>query len=231
MILKLVTLPNTLQGPSGDDYHGQVPARARLAAPDAQFSTLGDLNLVYTDIFRSAAASLAAMGSKRGVQAPGYSGHGYGLSFDLDIDACCKDKSYFALCRALEDRGWFCHRRDGQRGSEDWHFNWFGLISPSLYLGKVEVSDPATWSRAIEYRICERYGDQFAPTPAQIQVALTSLGFYHGILDGQLGHESFAAIQAFQHAWKLVEDGIAGPRTQRTLAYVSAGIEINGVTS
>lgn len=229
MQLKLMKLPPLL-GPSGDGYHGKMPTRALFAEPNVGRATVlleqETGGLVYTDFFRTADAQLAAHEGKRGTQKVGYSGHGYGYSFDLEVDATLFRHAwnYDFLIRYLEDRGWHCHRRDGQRGMEDWHFNYFGPDAAQRYLMLADPTQPVTWGRPVEAKIREQYDQDFFLSPTDVQTTLAKLGIYKGEIDSKMGPLTRAAITAFQRAWQLVPDGIPGVMTQRTLAYVAADV-------
>jgi peptidoglycan hydrolase-like protein with peptidoglycan-binding domain len=54
-------------------------------------------------------------------------------------------------------------------------------------------------------------------TSRQIQMALKAGGYYSGEIDGILGPRSREAIRKFQQDQGLVDDSIAGPRTQAVL--------------
>lgn len=51
----------------------------------------------------------------------------------------------------------------------------------------------------------------------QLQRALASLGLNPGAADGVFGAKTEGAVQRFQRQNGLVDDGVAGPRTLRTL--------------
>jgi hypothetical protein len=224
MILQLADLPTiAVRGVyTIDGIPGRMPARALYLHPDAARSFLDDLAEAVTvsDVFRSAESSLAAVRAGRGAKPPGYSGHNYGLSIDLDIPATSKavgatTKKNLDLWMA--QRGWVCHRSDYAPASwkpianEAWHYNFL----PGHTWGK---SSPA----ALEARIVELYGAQFVLDEKAQQVALATLHLYHGAIDGELGPLSKEAIRAFQRTWGLPETGKADARTQRTLAFVAS---------
>jgi hypothetical protein len=224
MELLLAELPETLKHYTGKP----VPKWMRVMHPDAAASLVqlekDTGGLSYTDIWRSAEVSLAARASKQGVQPPGFSGHNYGFSVDLDIDGILKAKkwTYAQLTAVMENHGWYCHRRDGQYGkSECWHFNYFGPL-PERFLKAIDPKKASTWSAGVEKRIVEVYGEDFELKPTTIQYSLKQLKMYVGAVDGQMGPITTAAIKAFQRAWGLTPDGQAGPKTQRTLAFVAA---------
>jgi hypothetical protein len=239
MLLRLAGIPKgILHGPDHDDYNGQVPTRALFMAPDAgqmllQWNIDCKGQLIITDIFRDADASLRAVEGKSGTLPPGFSGHGYGLCIDFEIKDTlraigCTYPSFLDLAARY---GYYCHRRDGQRGSEDFHFNYLGTASPEQYLELADLNDHTTWKEPVEMRVQERYGSYFRLEPAEVQRALADCKerFYDGAIDGILGPKSAAGIVAFQQRWRLKSDGVAGPITQRTLAYVTAQSQIVGL--
>ena len=194
MNLYLSQLPQ-LRGPShgtdGKMYHGQVPPRALFLSPDAAHA-LGPRSasggLPYTDVFRSAEASLAACQAKPDqAKPPGFSPHGFGLAVDLDLDETLATKgwTYAQLLVVMSRYGWFCHRRDGSAtGSEAWHFNYLGP-NPALYLAMASKYDHRSWARPVEERIVERYAKHWqARDPRQLQQMLAQLGHYQGAIDG-----------------------------------------------
>lgn len=232
MILELAPLPDSIRGPADPDYKGRVPTRARFLHPSAAESFVAleaaSGGLIYTDIFRSADASLAACKSKRGCQRPAYSAHNFGLAFDLDLDATEKSlkASYKELTDLLKRYGWFCHRRDGAAtGMESWHFNFLGETAGDYLIEA--TAEHSTWSIPVEKRIAELYGDSFHLANADMQLALTKLKMYSGELDAKIGPLTIAALRAFQRAWGITEDRIeVGGVTQRTLAYCAATVEV-----
>jgi hypothetical protein len=230
VILRLATMPATLLGPNDADYKGTVPKRMRYLAPDVGAALLAlekDVGtLVYTDMWRSAESSLVARRVKRGVQPPAYSPHNYGIAVDLDLHATMKLRGwkYNYLLEVMKAHGWFCHRRDGL-GPDDmeaWHFNYLGDDSDK-YLTHVDIDNHVTWANAAESRIYERYGQQFVLSPKEIQTSLVQLHMYKGDIDENVRSLLCReAVMSFQRAWGLAEDGDPGPKTQRTLAFVTA---------
>lgn len=233
LLLRLSELPPLL-GPKGDDYHGQVPTRALRFLPEAAPLLLRankDLGgMVFTDIFRGADASLHAVQTKPGTLPPGYSPHGFGLAFDLDVHATLMrlNMRYPELVDQLAERGFFCHRRDlDSTASESWHFNYLGPNAARYIQLAYPVTDHKTWKRPVESYIQELYGaDLMLDELQDVQRELAVLGFYSGALDAIWGPLTLTAIKSFQRAWGLKEDGMPGIVTQRTLAYVSANIKI-----
>lgn len=202
---------------------GRMPARALFLHPDAAHSFVQHLSrqVVVSDVFRSAESSLAAVRSGRGAKPPGFSGHNYGLSIDIDVKATWSalkgpsvrlDKG--VLDAALEALGWYCHRRDRLMNPECWHYNWLGVGMPI---------DPKHHSTAmyIEGHILALYGNRFVLDATGVQDALSKCGMYHGAIDGEFGPISREAVRVFQRAWGLKADAVPGPATQRTLAYVA----------
>jgi putative chitinase len=55
---------------------------------------------------------------------------------------------------------------------------------------------------------------------AKLQAQLQDLGFSPGLIDGNFGPATEAAVLAFQKSQELLADGIAGPRTQGALGLV-----------
>ena len=228
MVLHLQRLPAVrgIYGPNRD----LMPRRALLLHPDACASFLGleaTNPLVYSDIFRSAESSLAAVQAGRGAQPPGYSGHNYGLAVDVAVDETLKRHGwkYAQLLSFLAERGWHCYCRDGKRGKEDWHFNFLGTNAGRI-LQLVDPTRRSTWATAAELLIKTYYPDALTLSPGGIQQCLAKIGFYRGEIDGLLGPLSRQAIAAFARAWGLDPEATLSPRLQRTLAYVSAELRI-----
>jgi len=69
----------------------------------------------------------------------------------------------------------------------------------------------------------------------KLQSALKTKGFDPGVIDGQFGLGTEAALIAFQKSENLPADGIAGPQTQAALGLIAAGVistfQIANVTS
>jgi len=211
-------------------YAGGVKLPRRLAflrpeAADALHALQADHGrMVLTDAFRSPEASLQAMTEKRGVQPPGFSLHNFGIAIDVDVTSTMKRWacSYETLLRRLAEFGFFCHRPDLKRGSEDWHFNYFGDAAPK-YLARIRAGEARTWALPGEDRIVDLFGASFVVEPKRAQEILARLGMYQGEIDGIFGPRSRAALQAFQRAWAIRDvSGNLDARTQRVLAVVTA---------
>lgn len=206
-----------------------MPDRMLRLHPDAAVSFAAmeaKTPLVYSDVWRSAEESLRACQEKRGVQPPAFSAHNYGLAVDVAVDATLARTgwTYQNLLDFMAKFDWHCYRRDGKLGSESWHFNYLGSESTAAL---VKAGTGNAWSMAAEHMIQFYYGAQLALTPLEVQQALKELRIYNGPLDGDIGPRSKTAIQAFERAWVLAEQGVyANPRMQRTLAFVTADLDL-----
>lgn len=205
-----------------------MPDRLRWLAPDVAKSYANITHVVVvSDMLRSAESSLQAIREKRGAQPPGFSGHNYGLSIDIDISA--SRKRLGALIGApkglatkaqldnwMNDCGWFCHRIDHQVAFEAWHFNALGIgtvISPKV----------KTTAGYIEAEIKKRFESNWTDVSnVELQHMLAELKLYKGEIDGLIGPRSKEAIRAFQRTWGLKETGVADPKTIRTMVFVTA---------
>jgi len=195
---------------------GTIPERMRWLDWGAR-TAFDDIRgfAVVTDMFRSAESSLLAIKTKKGSLPPGFSAHGFGRAIDVDVDRSmkrAKTKTKKAFDELMASFRWYCHRSDHERDREDWHFNY--LITPPK--GKFSGDD-------VEREILDAYRHELALNKTQVQEGLQELRFYGGAVDGKHGPLTKQAITLFQRAWGLPQDGIAGPRTQRTLAYIAWG--------
>lgn len=226
--LNLVSVPNVLgiYGASKDVF----PARMARLHPDAAAAFLEaekglGVRLRVSDMFRTAEQSLQARAQKAGVQPPGWSLHNYGIAIDIATDDMLKATKLTKpdLDDRMEQYGWFCHRKDGKRGMEDWHYNYLGKGEAAAPFLKASAASTNT-SAAGDAKILSLYADQLALTPVEVQECLAHLKLYNGELDGVIGKRSKEAIMAFQRTWKLQPSGQIDKKTERTLAYVSADI-------
>lgn len=225
--LKLIRLDHTqiagIYGTGGDKF----ASRMAFLYPSAAESFLKLLaehgsNIVLSDMFRSSTASLnrkypTGRLPKLGVARPAHSAHNYGFAIDIAVDRTmdalgCSKATLDAL---MESYGWYCHRMDHKRGSEDWHYNFLGS-NPGILPKENRTSG------AVERHIAVRYGQAWDLQPHQIQACLKAVGLYDGDLDGKLGPLSITAVKAFQRTWKLSADGKVGPLTGRMLWYRAA---------
>lgn len=230
MLLKRI--PNVLgiygTGKGGIPAGDYFPPSASLLHPDAADDFLAlqqalGQRLRVSDVFRSPESSLSAMQSKAGVQPPGYSGHNFGFSIDVAVDAVLKALNVTKpqLDEKLKAFGWYCHRKDGARGFEDWHYNHFGRgAKADPYLAACAAS--TTTAAGVEKRITDLYGPAFTLDTTELQVLLKKLKLYGGDIDGDFGPRSREAVLAFERTWKLPVDGKPDPKLMRTLATVAS---------
>jgi hypothetical protein len=199
---------------------GRLPERMRFLHPEAAASFVNFIpGVTVSDMFRSPEASLAAVRAKRGAMPPGWSGHNYGLSIDLDVKATMKILLLTKrdLDEWMESHGWYCHRRDHKLAFESWHYNFLGpgtVISPKVH----------STSGYIEAKIQRLYGSMLVENMTDkklVQIQLKKLHLYNGEIDGSFGPLSKESLKAFQRTWGLQPNGVMSTKTGRTLAYVS----------
>lgn len=191
-----------------------LPNRMRYLHPIALCSIRDFFeNLVFSDIFRSPAASMAARKRKKGVQKPGWSAHNFGLAIDIAIQATLRKTgwSYRTLVEKLQELGWVCYRRNFTRGREEWHFTF---------------SAKAPGSRAVEEVIMRYYKKSFDYDLVNGQIYLSKLRLYDGEIDGLWGNLSSQAVSLFQKQWDLRATGRMNPRTKRLLAVVGSTLTV-----
>jgi len=172
---------------------GTIPSRMRWLRAECAASLPPDL--VFSDLFRSPASSLEAVARGRGALPPGYSCHNFGGAVDLDVDATMRRLGYTKkrLDEYMAAAGWYCHRSDHKRGSEDWHWNYL----PSPPSGRLS-SDEA------ERHLVDLYEAQWSALRSDLhaeQTALAALGLYRGAIDGIVGKQTRSARAAFSSAW------------------------------
>jgi hypothetical protein len=225
--LRLKKIPGVegIYGKTGNFF----PASAALLYPDAADAFVAAnaaLKVRVSDMLRSAEESMKARQEKRGVQPPGFSGHNFGLAIDIDVEVMLKRGKLTKpkLDEAMRSFGWWCHRRDGLRGMEDWHYNFLGKkAAAEPFLEKAYKTSTAG---AVEAKIKAVYGDELVLTPVEMQEALKKMRFYSGAIDGAIGPRTTAALAAFQRAWSLPDTGKMDEKTERTLAFVSCSTTI-----
>lgn len=222
MNLALQQLPETLKG----------KARAKVLAPDAAAALLAlekdTSGLVYSSLWHDATSSLWARRFRLGAPLPGYDPHGYGMALTLDGDTILAEKKigYEDLLYLMKRRGWYCHRRDGKpKEQTSFEFNFLGENADEY--SSLATFDPLSWDKPIEKKVHEKYLKDFALSPAMIQSALLSLGFFHGTVNGEYDAYMREGIVAFQRAWQLPETGTPNITLQRVLAFVSATVTIS----
>jgi Putative peptidoglycan binding domain len=222
--LRLIPLPPSIQGIYGPEKN-TLPERMRYLHPDAAASYMameaGPHRLRVSDMWRSAEASMRARAEKRGVQPPGRSGHNFGFCVDLDVDWMLSRYrwSKAELDQYMNANGWYCHRKDHERDSESWHYNFFGP-ERDKYLDATRGS--TSTAPGLERKIQDVYGGSFALTPLETQTALKTLRLYGGAIDGDLGPLAREAVMAFQRTWSLPSHGEVDADTQRLLAFVTS---------
>lgn len=163
-------------------------------------------NIVLSDMYRTAAASLSARYPiskwlpRRSIQPPGYSAHNFGLAIDVAVSETLKrmnmTKSEFDFFMA--DHGWWCHRLDHLRGSEDWHYNYLGISH--LHDKRDRRTAPA-----VERLIQQLYANEWNNIDVDECLDLCAM----------------PDVKMFQRDWYLKVDGIVGPKTKRLLWLVS----------
>lgn len=222
--LSLTALPASILGIYGPEKN-QLPERMRYLHPAAAASYLameaGPHRPRVSDMWRSAEASLRARSEKRGVQPPGRSGHNFGFCLDLDVDWMLKQYRWSKeqLDGYMNEHGWYCHRKDHERESESWHFNFFGTES-AKYLAAAQGS--RTTAAGLEQKIQDVYGSSFKLSPVETQAALQALKLYGGAIDGEFGPLAREALMAFQRTWSLPSHGELDADTQRLLVFVTS---------
>jgi hypothetical protein len=214
---------NSVGVPPGD-YFPSSAARLHPSAA-AAFAAVEEgtgQKLRCSDIFRSPEVSLLAMQRKSGVQPPGYSGHNFGFSIDVAVQACLKTfgKTKQSFDEMMISYGWYCHRKDHGIGSESWHYNHFGTGADAAPYSAACAASAVT-SAGVEAKIVAVYGTRFQLSPAEIQTALKKLRLYNGDIDEDIGPRTRQAIAAFERAWLLPARGVTS-QFMRTLAVVAS---------
>ena len=202
----------------------RLPTRSLFLHPVAARSFLDELadKVVVTDMLRSAEGSLVAVAAGAGSRPPAYSGHNFGFSIDLALEPTLATRggSKPALDRWLVERGWYCARRDAQRGLDDNHYDYLRAGA------ELDLASTANPVRDVEQLILRVYEDHLFPDDEECQVLLRRLRMYNGLVDGVIGRLTSEAVAVFQRAWNLalaptVRPGELDARTRRTLAYVA----------
>lgn len=206
------------------------PARAAFMHPEAAAAFLRmeqqEGPFIYSDILRGADESRKACMAGRGSQPPGYSGHNFGLSFDIDVEGVMRERKwgFEKLAKALMTHGFHPYRRDYSRGPEDWHFNYLGPYAQHILR---KTKERAKWQFAAE-EVIQSYYPGIAPLSSQdIQRSLKKLGLYSGDIDGDIGPLTKTAVNLFNQAWNIGL-GLMNERFHRTLAFVAAERVVEG---
>jgi hypothetical protein len=87
----------------------------------------------------------------------------------------------------------------------------------------VQNTTPANTSTTPQFGTQTLKFGSTGPEVKALQQALISLGFLSGTADGDYGQATQTAVERFQAAKKLGEDGIAGPQTLQALQTATAG--------
>jgi hypothetical protein len=211
----------------------KMPARMRRLHPTAKEAFLSIMKnskgIIISDMFRSAESSLQAVSEKRGALAPSFSGHNFGFSIDVDVSATMKRlgiKTKPDFDTFMRTYNWYCHRRDGKREFEEWHYDCDvdGLLTKNL------KPSQKTTQQAREAMIQAHYSAEWNQDAKMLQTQLKALGLYSGAIDGKLGPLSAQAISAFQRTWKLKVTGKAEAREKRLLWFVYESSRLPAVT-
>lgn len=205
-----------------------LATRMRYLHPDAAASFKemnADKVLKVSDMLRTPEGSLLNRQRKGKGLRPGWSGHNWGFSIDISYGWVMRQHGFtkIELDAWMASHGWYCHNIPGEtRDYEAWHYNYLGEEAEH-FLSYRKDSKKSTWKLPVSYKIIKYYGHWWKNADAiTVQSALKKLKLYRGDIDGILGDLSDQAIRAFQRAWMLDVDGIAGPMTARTLLLVSA---------
>lgn len=244
--LRFVTVPpEMVRGayPIGKHTPNGMPLRALFVHPEVwpAFQRVAE-RIVISDLTRSAESSLSRMAEKPGlVQAPGYSDHGVGGAFDLDIAASLKHGGFYnrtALDGMLAMNGWpmfwWLNGGDAPRpnkpGAEVYHHSYYdgaplpdgsgrstALMAERRMLRWYPWLDVSTWRNPL----------------LTAQYLLKRIGHYSGALDGAFGPLSRTALAMFQRALMVrswcrkkgvtdFEEGKLDKATARVLAFCAA---------
>lgn len=223
---------------SNDGVAANVPKRLGVLTLDA--ATALPKTVLATDFYRSPQQQIRALRERRGAQWPGYSGHGEGISVDLDVSASMKLNGFPKkkdLDAYMREYGWVCHllTKDG-RGFEEWHYNYlpeiakehtkYGARSLDELEAEIKRRRKPDWDK---FGTFDTTKDFFPKDTSGIknvvllQWALQKCGFYDGEIDGLWGKHSRAA---FAHATMMW--GAKNHSTKRVLAFISANVKVLG---
>lgn len=156
--------------------------------------------IVLSDGYRTPKESVLARRAKAGTALPGFSGHNFGVSFDMAVRETMQraEMGYVDLVEKLVALGAtpFDGRNESPTAMESWHFN-------CLDLGEAG----GTTGADVEKWITETYGHTlYLPEDdwRQIQEALSEFGFYpKEAVDGIPGPKTRAALDLLREACQL----------------------------
>ncbi len=240
--------PEMVRGgyPIGKHTPNGMPLRALFVHPEVwpDFIAVAD-RIVVTDLTRSAEASLSRMAEKPGlVQPPGYSDHGCGGAFDLDIKATIKHGGFHdraELDQWCAENGWPMFwwypgsnaPPPNKPGSETWHHSYDetrGGVPDGRNTAAMAERRMLRWYPWLDVRT-------WTNRPASAQYMLARLGHYHGAIDGKFGPLSTTALAMFQRALQVrswcrkkgvtdFAEGKLDAATARVLAFCAAEREM-----
>lgn len=194
------------------------------------FRTMNSEKLIRcSDMLRTPEGSLKNRQANNGKGLrPGWSGHNYGFSIDIDVSWNIKNhgfKNKIDLDLWMQSHGWYCHNILGEtRSYESWHYNYFGEDA-EYYLSFRDDKKSSTWSRCVAQKIDDYYGHWWETADMfLVQRCLKTLNLYKGPVNGEVDAATTSAIKEFQSKWDLEADGKAGPMTKRTLLLVSSEV-------
>lgn len=210
---------------------GGMPTRLRAMNPRAAGAIrrmkqeTGEL-LVVSDMLRSPESSLhASQEPGRSALPPGESGHNYGDSLDLHVEAMLarlhlmKKRDLDAFMAQFD---FYCFFLDGRENVREWwHYNHL----PAEYRDADGGFSTTVTTGYLENMIQKQYGADMNLSVLECQTALKQLRFYVGDLDGKVGRLTHVAVSAFQSHWMPKHrTGVLDAKTQRLLAYLTASI-------
>lgn len=211
---------------------GGMPDRLRAMNPEAaaairKLTAETGEHLVVSDMLRSPQSSLHVSQIRgRSALPPSMSGHNYGNSLDLHVEAMLarlKLHHKRDLDAFMAKADFYCFFLDGREGVKEWwHYNHL----PAQYRDKDGGFSTTVTTGYLEAMIQKQYGAAMHLNDAQCQAALHELEFYDGAVDGQIGRLSKLAIGKFQAQWMPGHrTGALDQRTQRLLAFLTATVE------
>ena len=219
MLIPSIPIPaDSIKGTKSYNKRGILPKRMRYFNPCALVDLFSCGNIVLSDMARTPEVQMNAQRTRRGSQTSDRSGHVRLLSIDLDTSATMKELG-FRRKRELDEHmaqwNFYCHRTDHRLAMEAWHYNWLPDFD-TVYRGERSTN------RALQRTIDSMFGRWHVMDKKTVQRALNHLRLYRGEIDGIHGPITRSAIRMFQRSHLLLEDGIAGKRTQRVLAVTTA---------